>query len=101
MVGANEPAQEWADTTRLGGYDPDTIRRLKVERDGVLYVSGSGRLVRGLLAEGLVDELHLFVHPVALGAGEKFWCAGAETRLALRAQDVHTNGVVHLAYGPT
>lgn len=100
VVGANEPAQEWANTTRLGGYDPDVIRRLKAERDGVLYVSGSGRLVRGLLAEGLVDELHLFVYPVALGAGERFWVQGAETRLALHAQDVYSNGVVHLLYGP-
>ncbi len=32
-------------------------------------VAGGGTLVRGLIAEGLIDELHLFVNPVALGAG--------------------------------
>lgn len=101
VVGSEEPAQVWANSTRLGPYDPDSIRRLKDERDGVIYISGSGQLVRGLLTEGLVDELHLFVYPIALGAGEKFWRDGdGPTRLALQAQDVYDNGVVHLAYGP-
>ncbi len=69
------------------------------DRDGVIYISGSGRLVRALLADGLVDELHLFVYPIALGEGEKFWGEG-QTELALLAQDVYDNGVVHLSYGP-
>ncbi|MEJ7744877.1 MAG: dihydrofolate reductase family protein [Nocardioidaceae bacterium] len=101
VIGSQTPAEEWANSTRLGAYDPDAIRRLKDERDGVIYISGSGQLVRALLAEGLVDELHLFIYPIALGEGEKFWADGAgATRLALKAQDVYDNGVVHLAYGP-
>jgi dihydrofolate reductase len=87
------------DTVRA--YDSDGIGRLKAERDGVIYVSGSGQLVRGLLADGLVDELHLFVYPLALGQGERFWREGeGPTRLRLMAHDVYDNGVVHLAYGP-
>jgi dihydrofolate reductase len=101
VVGSNVPVDEWNNSTSLGAYDPDAIRRLKAERDGVIYISGSGQLVRALLAEGLVDELHLFVYPVALGEGEKFWREGeGPTRLALQAQDVYDNGVVHLSYGP-
>jgi dihydrofolate reductase len=101
LVGTREPAEEWNNTTRLGGYDPQAIRRLKEERDGVVYVSGSGQLVRALLAEGLVDELHLFVYPIALGEGEKFWRDGeGPHRLRLRAHGVYDNGVVHLCYGP-
>jgi len=100
VVGSNEPAEAWNNTTRLGAYDPDAIRRLKQEREGVIYISGSGRLVRALLAEGLVDDLHLFVYPVALGAGERFFKDGEEHRLALRGSQVYDNGVVHLDYGP-
>jgi dihydrofolate reductase len=101
VVGANVPVDEWNNSTSLGPYDPDAIRRLKEERDGVIYISGSGQLVRGLLADGLVDELHLFVYPVALGEGEKFWSEGeGPTKLALQAHDVYDNGVVHLSYGP-
>jgi dihydrofolate reductase len=99
VVGANEPAEPWNNTTRLGPYDPAAIRRLKEERDGIIYISGSGRLVRGLLAEGLVDDLHLFVYPIALGEGERFWADGERHKLALKGHDVYANGVVHLDYG--
>ena len=100
VVGAHEPAEEWANTTRIGAYDADAIRRLKDERDGVIYVSGSGQLVRGLLRDGLVDEIHLFVYPISLGSGDRFWADGEQTKLALLASDVYDNGVVHLCYGP-
>jgi dihydrofolate reductase len=100
VVGANEPAEAWHNTTRLGPYDAEAIRRLKDERDGVIYVSGSGQLVRGLLNDGLVDEIHLFVYPVALGEGERFWADGQQHRLTLKGHDVYSNGVVHLNYGP-
>ena len=49
---------------RIGLYDPDTIRRLKEEVKGDSYVSGSITLVRAMLADGLVDELHLCVYPL-------------------------------------
>jgi dihydrofolate reductase len=41
---------------------PDAIRSLKDEV-GDLYLSGSGTLVRAMLADGLVDELPLFGYP--------------------------------------
>ena len=101
VVGAGTPTVEWGPSTRLGAYDADAIRTLKDETDGVLYVSGSGTLVRALLADGLVDELHLFVYPLALGSGRRLWDAGAATTmLALVGHDVYDNGVVHLVYGP-
>jgi len=101
VVGTGDLPEEWANTTRFGAYDADRIRALKEERDGVIYVSGSGRLVRALMRDGLLDDLHLFVYPVALGAGERLWADGVDaTRLALRGTDVYDNGVVHLHYGP-
>jgi dihydrofolate reductase len=101
VVGTKEPAEEWDNTTLIGTYDAEAIRRLKEDREGTIFVSGSGRLVRALLADGLVDELHLFVYPVALGEGERFWREGeGPTKLALLAHDVYDNGVVHLSYGP-
>ena len=98
VVGASEPSQAWSPTERLGAYDAGTIRRLRDDLDGDLYVSGSGRLVRGLLADGLVDQLHLFVYPVALGAGGRLFREGESHRLSLVGHDVYDNGVVHLAY---
>jgi len=40
----------WRNSTVVGPYDPDTIRRLKNDAEGDLYVSGSGTLVRAMLA---------------------------------------------------
>jgi dihydrofolate reductase len=101
VVGAQEPAQEWGPSELLGAYDADAIRRLKDDTDGTIYISGSGQLVRGLLADGLVDELHLFVYPIALGAGERLFAeGGGPTTLSLLASDTYANGVVHLSYGP-
>src|SRR3712207_5058045 len=52
----------WRNSTTLGGYDPAAIQRLKDSESGDLYVSGSATLVRALVADRLVDELHLFVY---------------------------------------
>src|SRR5437764_9672040 len=60
---------EWKNSTIVGPYGADSIRRLKDQIDGGIYVSGSTSLVQAMLADGLVDELHLFVFPVALGHG--------------------------------
>ena len=101
VVGTGDLEEEWSPTERLGAYDPEAIRRFKAETDGTIYISGSGQLVRALLRDRLVDELHLFVYPVALGRGERLFPEGDETtKLALKGHDAYGNGVVHLAYGP-
>jgi dihydrofolate reductase len=91
----------WQNTQVVGPYDAGAIRRLKEEVDGDLYVSGSGRLVRAMLADGLVDELHLFVYPLTRGAGPRLFPEGAApSTLSLAASDSYDNGVVYLAYRP-
>ncbi len=99
VVGAQEPSVEWANSSRLGPFDPEAIRKLKDETAGI-YISGSGQLVRALLQENLIDELHLFVYPVALGAGQRLFVDGEQHKLALNGHEVYPNGVVHLNYGP-
>jgi dihydrofolate reductase len=90
---------EWNNSTILGGYDAGKIRELKEQVDGGIYVSGSGSLVRALIADGLADELHLFVYPVAQGGGERLFAdSGRQTRLSLAATHSYSNGVVYLAY---
>jgi dihydrofolate reductase len=91
----------WRNSKIIGPYDPDAIRRLKDEVDGDLYVSGSGMLVRAMLADGLVDELHLFVYPLTRGAGPRLFPENAApSQLALVACESYDNGVVYLAYQP-
>jgi dihydrofolate reductase len=91
----------WRNSKIIGPYDRDTIRRLKDEVDGDLYVSGSGTLVRAMLADGLIDELHLFVYPLTRGSGPRLFPEEASpAKLSLTTRDSYENGVVYLAYRP-
>jgi dihydrofolate reductase len=92
---------DWNNSTLLGAYSRDAIRDLKDHVDGDLYVSGSGTLVRALLADGLLDELHLFTYPVLLGDGARLFTQGTpHAKLSLSQSESYDNGVVHLAYAP-
>ena len=88
----------WRSSEIVGRYDPDTIRRLKDEA-GDLYVSGSGTLVRAMLDDGLIDELHLIMYPLTRGAGPRLFTEQAQARtLSLAACEAFSNGVVYLNY---
>src|SRR5437660_5488405 len=98
VVSATLTNPEWNNSTVLGAYSAEAIRSLKESVDGDLYVSGSGTLVRALLADGLVDELHLFVYPLALGAGPRLFEGGLKTKFTLAASEAYENGAIHLSY---
>jgi dihydrofolate reductase len=102
VVSATLQSADWNNSTIIGPYNADTIRDLKQRIDGNLYVSGSGTLVRGLLADGLLDELHLFVYPVALGSGLRLFVeGGAPAKFELAQEEAYESGVVHLSYRAT
>ena len=89
----------WRNSRIVGPYDPDSVRSLKDEVDGDLYVSGSGTLVRAMLADGLVDELHLLVFPLTRGSGPRLFAEeAAPSKLSLAACESYENGVVYLNY---
>jgi len=90
----------WRNSEIVGAYDPDAIRGLKDEV-GDLYVSGSVTLVRAMLADGLVDGLHLFVYPLTRGSGPRLFPEDAAPRkLSLATVESYDNGVLYLAYRP-
>jgi len=101
VVSSTLETADWNNSTILGPYSADTIRDLKDNTDGSIYVSGSGTLVRALIADGLADELHLFVYPVARGAGQRLFADnGPVTKLALAGSEAYSNGVLNLTYTP-
>ena len=90
----------WRNSKILGPYDPAAIRRLKDEV-GDLYVSGSITLVQAMLADGLVDELHLLMYPLTRGAGPRLFPEGAAAgKLSLAHCESYEHGVVYLNYRP-
>jgi dihydrofolate reductase len=101
VVSATLTSATWRNSEIIGPYDPAAIRRLKDDVDGDLYVSGSGTLVRAMLADGLVDELHLLVYPLTRGSGPRLFPEeAAPGNLSLAACESYENGVLYLAYRP-
>ena len=101
VVSGSLQTADWNNSTILAPYSADGIRNLKGKVDGDIYVSGSGTLVRAMLADGLVNELHLFVYPVARGAGQRLFAgSGPATKFSLAGSEAYSNGVVHLSYAP-
>jgi dihydrofolate reductase len=101
VVSASLQSADWTNSTVLGPYDRDAIASLKSSVDGNIYVSGSGTLVRAMLDDGLVDELHLIVFPLVLGHGQRLFEAGrGSTKFSLRGTESYESGVVHLVYVP-
>lgn len=101
VVSGTLTGPDWSNTTVVGPYDAAALRSLKARVAGDLYVSGSVTLVRAMLADGLIDGLHLFVFPLALGGGLRlFEIDGPRQTLALEQLDRYDNGVVYLDYRP-
>ncbi|TAH32877.1 dihydrofolate reductase [Candidatus Saccharibacteria bacterium] len=88
---------DWQNTTFVHGVDD--IQKLK-ESDGPdLHVWGSSQLVQLLLANDLVDELHLMTYPIILGQGKKLFADGAAPRTFTLTQGlVGKSGVIAAGY---
>jgi dihydrofolate reductase len=86
--------------SQVGGGDAvEGIRRLKDDVAGDLFLSGCGELACGLLEGGVVDEVHLWVHPSIGGPGTRPF---EGTTLSLELLDVtgYGSGVVRQRYRP-
>src|SRR5260370_17353301 len=89
---------DWENSTVVSGDVKAEL--LKLKQDKQLGVTGSPTLVRWLLQQGLIDELHLLVHPVAVGAGQRLFEPGEKVELRLIASTTFSTGVLHMVYGP-
>ena len=66
-----------------------------------ILVAGSGQLVHALLAQGLVDELRLLVHPLVLGKGRQLFTDGLPTKsFELADLQSFATGALGLTYRP-
>jgi dihydrofolate reductase len=70
--------------------------------DSNIALSGSGSVVRQLLAAGLLDELHLLVHPIAVRKGMRLFDEGGTALpLSLIRSETFETGVLNLVYAPS
>jgi dihydrofolate reductase len=103
IVASHQPLEfTWRNSEQLEGDLVEAVGALKADPDiGRIALSGSISVVRQLLAAGMLDELHLFVHPVLAGSGLRlFPDDSAEQPLRLLSSQPFATGVLHLAYGP-
>jgi dihydrofolate reductase len=90
----------WRNSELLRGDLVEQVRTLKNEPGGTIGMSGSVSVVRQLLAAGLIDELHLLQHPIAVRRGERLFDEGEPIPLRLISSQTFTTGVLYLVYGP-
>lgn len=92
----------WRNSEQLRGDLIEAVTALKNEPgDGNIAMSGSVSVVRQLLAAGLLDELHLLLHPIAVRKGMRLFDEGRPTiPLTLVSSQAFTTGVLNLVYAP-
>ncbi|KAB2348027.1 dihydrofolate reductase family protein [Actinomadura rudentiformis] len=90
----------WENAVVANGDLAETVNRLKSEPGGDMIAYGGGTLVSSLIAEGLLDELHLFMNPTAIGTGMPVFPAGAYQQLRLVGARAFDCGITGLHFEP-
>lgn len=93
---------EWNNSHVIRGNLAEELGKLKQEPGQDIVIHGSGKLANSLMAEGLIDEYGLMVHPVVVGKGQRLFADGTSVP-ALDLVDSRPlgNGVILLTYVPT
>ncbi len=102
IVASNQKLEfTWRNSEQLEGDLVEAVAALKSEPGGDIGLSGSVSVVRQLLAAGLLDELHLLVHPIAVRRGMRLFDEGmTPIPLRLISSEAFETGVLNLVYGP-
>jgi dihydrofolate reductase len=78
-------------------FEPDAVRQRKAQAQRDLTVGGP-TLAAAAFAAGLVDECHLFLHPVSVGGGTPALPRDQHIGLELTDERSFAGGVVYLRY---
>ncbi len=97
-----DSVDEWANSTLLRGDLAAAIGELKSGEGKNISVAGSPGLVRSLIAQDLLDELVLLIHPVIAGEGRKklFADDAPLKKLELASAESTSSGTIVATYRP-
>jgi dihydrofolate reductase len=101
VVSTTLTTADWANTTVLDGDLVETVTKLKETPGEDILMHGYGPVAKTLVGHGLLDELHLWVHPQLAGVGgpgDLLLSEGLNTRLTLLDVRRLASGVVILSY---
>jgi len=97
VVSRTLTSAKWPQTTFLRGLDE--LEALKQQPGQDIYLMGGARITSACLAQGLVDELRLIVHPLIAGKGTALFTAPERHGLELRSAEVMPDSRLNLVYG--
>ena len=103
VVSSSLQAPEWQNSELIGGAEAaQQLADIKAQDGGDISMSGSATTVRWLLRNGILDELNLLVHPIAVGSGLARLFPPDEPTIPLELLNSQTfkSGVLNLSYGP-
>jgi dihydrofolate reductase len=92
--------QPWTNSTAIQTDHVAGVRAMKDAVDGDVQMSGCATTVRWLIANGLLDELALLVHPIAVAKGQRLFEDTGTVPLRLISSEALSSGVLHLRYSP-
>lgn len=98
VVSRTLTAPTWAGTTVLP--DVDGVAALKAQGDGHLVTLGSVTLLGALAQADLIDEYHLWLHPMLLGGARPLFPPGLNQPLTLLEARAFGGGLLLLRYTP-
>jgi dihydrofolate reductase len=76
----------------------EKVTELKNQEGKDLIVYGGAGFVSSLIEHGLIDELNIFRHPVAIGEGKRIFSGRAKLKLIMSQS--HPSGIVINTYTP-
>ncbi|ONI69836.1 pyrimidine reductase [Kribbella sp. ALI-6-A] len=95
-----DSVDHWQNSTLVEGDPLESLTALKDSPGKDISVVGSSTLVRSLLRAKVLDELHLLVHPIAVGHGARLFDEGETVPLELVSATTFSTGVLHTVYRP-
>jgi dihydrofolate reductase len=100
VVSGSRSSFDWANTQGVGGDLVGAVDAVRRANDEVI-VPGGAMLIRGLLDEGLIDEMRFYLDPIVVGEGERLF-GGSSRQRSFELVDERSlpKGVRYLAYRP-
>ena len=91
---------DWQNSELISGDVARKVTEIKGLDGGDITMSGSATTARWLLRQGLLDELHLLVHPLLVGEGLARLFPPDEPRIPLELRNAESfeSGVLNLSY---
>lgn len=91
----------WNNSELVTGDVVPQLRKLKEQIGPDLWIHGSGNLIQTLLANELIDRMHVWTFPVTVGRGKRLFAEGARPgNWKLTDSKTSTTGVIIATYEP-